>query len=95
MFITLVLAAFLHWYRSPFTLAAIFAALAVLTRPVFDFAAPGLVLIFTLVVHRLSLMQALRRLAVYGLVYCAFMTPWWLHNYQLYSSFVRLTLGTE
>jgi 4-amino-4-deoxy-L-arabinose transferase-like glycosyltransferase len=94
LFITLVLAAFLCWYRSRFTVAAIFAVLAVLTRPVFDLFAPLLVLLFALIVHRLSVTKALQQLGIYVLVYCALMTPWWVHNAKAYGSFVRLTPGS-
>ena len=93
LFITLVFAAFLNWYRSNFTAASIFAVLAILTRPVFDLFAPLLVLLFALVVHRMSFVQALRRLAVYVIIYCGLMAPWWISNYQRYGSFVRLTAG--
>lgn len=93
LFITLVLLAFLYWYRGRFTVAAIFAVLAILTRPIFDIFAPGLVLLFALLVHRLPLTKALQHLAVYLTVYCALMAPWWLNNYKAYGGFVRLTLG--
>ena len=93
LFITLVLAAFLCWYRGAFTAAALFAVLAVLTRPVFDLFAPLLILLFALVVHRLPAAKAVRSLGIYMLVYCALMTPWWLHNARAYGTFVRLTPG--
>jgi 4-amino-4-deoxy-L-arabinose transferase-like glycosyltransferase len=93
LFIALVLAAFLCWYRGLFTAAAIFAVLAILTRPIFDVFAPVLVLLFALVVHRLPLTKALRHLGLYLVIYCALMTPWWLNNYRAYGGFVRLTLG--
>jgi len=93
LYITLVLTAFLLWYRGQFTAAAVPAAMAVLTRPVFDLFAPLLVLVFAILVHRLSWWQALQRLGIYVTIYSALMTPWWLHNYSLYGSFVRLTLG--
>jgi 4-amino-4-deoxy-L-arabinose transferase-like glycosyltransferase len=93
LFITLILSAFLYWYRGRFTVAAIFAVLAILTRPVFDIFAPGLILLFALLVHRLPLTKALRYLGIYLVVYCALMAPWWLNNYKTYGSFVRLTLG--
>src|SRR4029079_9103275 len=94
LFIALVLAAFLYWYRGRFTVAAIFAVLAVLTRPVFDLFAPLLVLMFALIVHRLSVTKALQQLGIYVFVYCALMTPWWVHNAKAYGSFVRLTPGS-
>ena len=93
LFITLVLAAFLCWYRGRFIVAAILAVLAVLTRPVFDLFAPLLVLLFALVVHRLPVTKALQQLGMYAVIYCALMTPWWLHNYRAYGAFVRLTPG--
>lgn len=93
LFVTLILVAFLCWYRANFTAAAIAAVLAILTRPIFDLFAPVLVLFFALVIHRFSLTQALRRLANYAGIYCCLMTPWWLSNYQAYGSFVRLTPG--
>ena len=67
--------------------------LAILTRPIFDVFAPGLVLLFALIIHRLPLTKALQHLAIYFAVYCALMAPWWLNNYRAYGSFVRLTLG--
>lgn len=93
LYITLVLTAFLCWYRGWFSTAAAFAVLAVLTRPVFDLFAPLLVLLFALVVHRLPVAKALKNLGIYGLIYGALMTPWWINNEKTYGSFVRLTPG--
>jgi hypothetical protein len=93
LFITLVLAAFLFWYRSHFNAAAVIAVSAVLTRPVFDIFAPILVVLFALVVHRLPMSKALRHLGTYIVVYGVLMTPWWIHNYRAYGTFVRLTAG--
>ncbi len=93
LFITLVFLAFLYWYRGAFTPAAVFAVLAILTRPIFDVFAPLLVVMFALVVHRLSLGATLRRLFVYGAIYCALMAPWWVSNFHAYGHFVRLTAG--
>jgi hypothetical protein len=93
LFITLILAAFLCWYRSRFTAAAFFAVLAILTRPVFDVFAPALVIFFSLTVHRSSLKTTAQRLAVYLFVYCSLMALWWVNNYRVYGDFVRLTLA--
>lgn len=93
LFITLLLAAFACWYRGSFALAAIFAALSILTRPVLDLAAPFLVVYFSVIIHRLEWRGAFRNLAVYGLIYAALMSPWWVYNYQTYGTFVRLNLN--
>jgi hypothetical protein len=96
LFLTLVLAAFYCWYRERFVPAAIAAVLAILTRPAFDLAALFFVAYFSFTMHRLSLGATLRNLAIYGCIYVALMTPWWIHNYQSYGTFVRfnLALGT-
>jgi 4-amino-4-deoxy-L-arabinose transferase-like glycosyltransferase len=90
LFIALMLGAFLAWYRGSFLVAAVISVLAVLTRPVFDLAAPLLIVAFALLVHRLSIVETAKRLVAYAAVYVALMAPWWLHNHRLYGSFVRL-----
>lgn len=94
LFVTLILASFLAWYRGAFTVAAIFTVLAILTRPSIEPLAPLLVVYFGLAVHRLSLRTTLRHLGVYALVYVALMLPWWAHNYAKYGQFVRLNLAS-
>lgn len=93
LFIALMLAAFLMWYRANFVAASVFAVLAVLTRPIFDIVAPVLLLFFALGIHRLSLMATLRQLTIYAAIYGMMLAPWWFHNYQSYGQFVRLTAG--
>jgi 4-amino-4-deoxy-L-arabinose transferase-like glycosyltransferase len=93
LFVALVVAAFVCWYRGSFVGAACLATLAILTRPIFDLIAPVLVVYFALVVHRMSITGTIRQFFVYVAVYCILMTPWWLHNYHAYGSFVRLNLG--
>jgi 4-amino-4-deoxy-L-arabinose transferase-like glycosyltransferase len=94
LFMVLLLGAFVAWYRGAFVWASIFAVLAILTRPTFDLLAPILVLYFALVYHRLPQGRAARHLATYAAVYLALMSPWWLHNYKAYGTFVRLDLGS-
>ncbi len=50
LFIAMMLSAFLFWYRGRFTIASIFAVLAILTRPVFE-VAPFLLAYFALIIH--------------------------------------------
>ena len=94
LYIALLLAAFDCWYRGYFTPAAVLAVLSILTRPTLDPLIPLLILCFALVVHRMPLGAALRQLAVYAAIYCVLMSPWWLHNYRAYGTFVRLSLGS-
>jgi 4-amino-4-deoxy-L-arabinose transferase-like glycosyltransferase len=94
LYITLLLGAFDCWYRGYFTPAAVLAVLSILTRPTLDPLIPLLILCFALVVHRMPVGAALRQLAVYAAIYCVLMSPWWLHNYRAYGTFVRLSLGS-
>ncbi len=90
LFITLVLAAYVCWYRAWFSAAAICAVLSILTKPTFDFLAPVLVIYFSLLVHRLTYGATSRRVAGYAAIYILLMSPWWVHNYHAYGTFVRL-----
>jgi hypothetical protein len=94
LYVALVLAAFIAWYRGAFAAAALFATLSILTRPSIDLLAPVLVLYFALVIHRLPWRSAALKLAAYAAIYCALMAPWWVHNVQAYDSFVRLNLAS-
>jgi 4-amino-4-deoxy-L-arabinose transferase-like glycosyltransferase len=94
LFIALLLAAFLAWYRGAFLTAAIFAVLGILTRPSIELLVPVLVVYFAFAIHHYDLRSTARHVLVYGLVYVALMSPWWLHNYVAYGSFVRLNLAS-
>ena len=94
LYIALLLSAFLAWYRGAFFVAAIFAVLGVLTRPAIELLAPLLVAYFAFSIHGLGVKGTARQLLVYGAVYVALMSPWWLHNYKAYGSFVRLNLAS-
>jgi hypothetical protein len=93
LFITLLLGAFLCWYRGAFALASVLTVLAILTRPVIEPLAPLLILYFSLVIHRQPFRQAFRHLVVFALIYVTLMTPWWIYNYKTYGTFVRLDLA--
>lgn len=93
LFMALFAAALVSWYRGLFAAAAIFATLSILTRPAVDLLAPVLVVYFALVIHRRPVASAVKQLAVYAGIYCVLMTPWWIHNYRQYGTFVRLDLA--
>lgn len=93
LFIFLLLAGYLAWYRRRFTLAAALVVLSILTRPTIDLLPPLLIPYFAIIIHRKPWSFAVRQLGVYALIYCALLSPWWAHNYQVYGSFVRLNLG--
>jgi 4-amino-4-deoxy-L-arabinose transferase-like glycosyltransferase len=94
LFIALLLAAFLAWYRGAFIAAAIFTVFGILTRPAIELLAPLLVCYFAFFLHGLGVKGTARQLLVYAAVYLALMSPWWVHNYATYGTFVRLDLAT-
>jgi len=93
LFIALVIAAYVCWYRGMNAVAAVCSALAILTRPIFDPIAPILAAYFALFVQRKSVAGTIRSLMLYAVIYCVILSPWWLHNYKAYGTFVRLNLG--
>jgi len=91
----LLLAAYVCWYRGWFAAAAICAVLSILTRPTFDLLAPILVIYFALFIHRLSYAETAKQILGYAAIYVLLMSPWWIHNYHAYGSFVRLHFGAN
>ncbi len=75
-------------------IAAVLIVLSILTRPSIELLVPFLVLYFAVVIHRLPTVLVVRNLFVYSIVYIALMSPWWMHNYRAYGSFVRLDLAS-
>jgi hypothetical protein len=93
LFIALLLAAYVSWYRGWFAVAAACAVLSILTRPSFDLPAPNLVISFALFIHRMTYAATVRRVIGYAAIYIVLMTPWWVHNCHVFGTFVRLNLG--
>ena len=95
LFMALLLAAYVCWYRGWFAAAAICAVLSILTRPTFDLLAPILVIYFALFIHRLSYAETAKQILGYAAIYVLLMSPWWIHNYHAYGTFVRLHFGAN
>lgn len=95
LFVAALCAALLALYRRRWRLASVLLVLSVLVRPSLEPLAPLLVAVFCLreARGRTAARLAVRRLAVYGLVYAVLMAPWWLHNLHKHGRFVRLNLG--
>jgi hypothetical protein len=90
-FIFFLCAGFLAFYRGYFLVGSILLVLSILIRPAIELVAPVLIVAFC--VSRHEWRSVLPRLTVFALVYGTLMSPWWLHNYHQYGSFVRLHLG--
>ena len=52
-----------------------------------DLLAPLLAIYFAAVIHRFAAAAVLRQCLIYAAIYCALMTPWWIHNYATYGTF--------
>ena len=94
LFVTLILAGFLAYYRKAYGLGSLLMVAAIMTRPLVELLAPILVLTFALVVHREPIRRAVKHVAVLFAIYLCLMTPWWIHNFAKYGSFVRLNLAS-
>lgn len=92
-YVFILLLTFLAFYNNKFLSASILLGLSILIRPTLDLFAPFLVLIFAKIVHKMSWSEVGRKLIIYVICYAGLMTPWWIHNYIKYDTFVRLNLG--
>lgn len=93
LFIFLILAGTLCFYRKYLWIGNIFFVLAILTRPTFDLMMPVFIIAFGVFVHKMSARQIIYWLIRYALIYVVLFTPWWLYQYHKYDQFVRLHLG--
>ncbi len=94
LFIFLILAGTLCFYRKYLTLGNICFILAILTRPTFDFMMPLFIIAFGVFIHKMSIRQISYWLLRYTLIYIVLFTPWWLYQYHKYDQFVRFHLGS-
>jgi 4-amino-4-deoxy-L-arabinose transferase-like glycosyltransferase len=92
-YIFLLCGAFLLLYLERYAAAAVLLVLTILVRPTLEPLLPVLVFLFAWLVHGRSAGFALKRVAVLAVIYVVLMTPWWIHNYERYGEFVRLSLG--
>ncbi|MBT5400122.1 hypothetical protein HOL24_06230 [bacterium] len=89
----LLLLSFLLFYRKAFILAIVILVLSILVRPTLDFFNPILVALFVGFVHKSGWKAVIKYLGIYFVIYIVILSPWWMHQYQKYGEFVRLSLG--
>ena len=90
LFVFLFLGGFYAAYHKRLLWCCIFWVLSILTRPVFDLLYPILIVVFF---YEEGWVKSLKSLAIYFFAFVIMLTPWWIHNYQKYGSFVKLNLG--
>ena len=67
--------------------------MAILVRPALDLLNPILIIIFIGFVHKSGWRVVIKYLGLYFVTYVIILSPWWVHQYQKYGEFVRLSLA--
>jgi len=93
LFTFLILLAFIFLYRKDFLFGSCLLVLSILVKPTFDLLNPILIILFASFVHRLGLRLIFKYLGLFFICYIVIMSPWWIHQYEKYGEFVRLSLG--
>lgn len=94
LFVLLTVTAFYLLYRNKLWLASMVLVIGIMTRPVFDFLNPLLIVVFGLIIHKKSWTYIVKNLGKYFVMYVLLLSPWWLHNMKQYGQFVRTNLGS-
>ena len=98
-FIFLVLSGLTLLAEQRILIGIVALVLADLTRPTLDLMLPIIVALSVFTIRpalkqwRPASRELGRRLVLYAAIYLVLMSPWWLHNYVKYGTFVRLSLG--
>ncbi len=90
---SLLLFSFVLFYKKQMIWAIIISILALLVRPTLDLLNPIIVILFVISVHGMDWKKIGKYLGIYFFAYVVIMSPWWIHQYQKYDTFVRLNLG--
>jgi len=93
LFVFSFLLSIYFFYSRNYLTGSIFFVLGVLIRPTFDYLALVVIFLFVYIVHKRNLIYFSKVALGYIAIYCVIMSLWWVHNYQKFSTFVRLNLG--
>lgn len=93
LFTLLLLIGFLLLYRGQMMAAIVVLVLSIMVRPSLDLLNPVLIVLFTIGIYRQGVLSGSKNLLLYFVVYALLMSPWWMHQYEKYGTFVRLNLG--
>lgn len=93
LFIFLLLCSFLCLYNKKIIIASVLLTCSTLIKGSTDYIYPIILIIFLFFIYKSKLKECLIYLAKYIVIYCILMTPWWIHNWNKYDQFVRLSLA--
>jgi hypothetical protein len=94
LFTFIIFLGILFLYKEKFLLGFVTLAASVLIRPTFELFIPILVFLIARCYFKLPFSKSFIKVGKYLLVYVIIMSPWWIHNYKIYDTFVRTNLGT-
>ena len=93
LFVFLLYASILMFYKKKFLLGYILIIFSIYVKPTADIFAPFLLLSFFFLIYKYSSKKVLRELFIFYILYSILFSPWWLHNWKKYDGFVRINLS--
>lgn len=88
LFIFFLLLAIYYLLKNSYYKSYIFFCIAILTKPSLELLV--IPLLITFFYKKVSLIDLIKKIFKFLLIYVLIMSPWWLHNYNKYEEFVRL-----
>lgn len=92
IFITLLIASFLLFYKGHHGWGCLLWIVNLMVKPVGELLTIPLLIVFCFALGW-SRRQFVKNVVLTFVFYLLLMTPWWIHNYSKYDQFVRLTLA--
>ena len=93
LYIFLLLISILNFYRDKFFYGIFFIVLSIYVKSMSFFIAPLLILIFIFLYKKNLFKTFFRFFGIYFCTLSILLSPWWVHNYKKYNSFVPTNLA--
>jgi Gpi18-like mannosyltransferase len=93
LFVFLFLSGLCFCYNEKWIFGFVLWVLSILVRPTFEVFYPILLIAFSLFVYKFDYYHTFKLIIKFFIIYFIFLFPWWVHNYSIYNTFVRLNLG--
>ena len=88
LYVFLLLLSILNFYKHKYFYGIIFIVLSIYVKSISFFIAPILILIFIFFSEKNLFKTSFKFLGLYIFILSILMSPWWVHNYKKYHSFV-------
>ena len=93
LYVFLLLTSILNFYKDKYVYGIIFIVLSIYVKSISFFIAPILILIFIFFSKKNSFKTSFKFLGLYIFILSILMSPWWIHNYKKYHSFIPTNLS--